>query len=162
MSRFWSSSRADGGLSFAYHLFSSLSTQSGFFCSSPLRLLQKFREEGRRSGAKRRSSLLHNQPQTSLLLLLFLLKFDQMKKDVKSAALPGLASSSLPNVAVPPPLHQNLLHRHLITVDKHAGGDLHPHQLRLEGYATSRKFWLRFSLSSCPRFTDKAIKRKNC
>lgn len=61
-----------------------------------------------------------------------------------------------------------LLHRLLITVDKHAGGDppplLHPHQLRLERYATSRKFWLgsfaQFLTPSKISKNDKVIKRK--
>lgn len=53
MSRFWSSSRADGGLSFAFHLFSSLSTRRGSFCSSPMICCKSSWAQRRKEGGKK-------------------------------------------------------------------------------------------------------------
>ena len=146
MSRFWSSSRADGGLSFAFHLFSSLSTRHSFFCSPPLICCKSSwaekekREEknpkNNKSKLQHRPSLLHinslSTSASSRLHKVFLFSYsEQIRKDAVSEVLVrqpwhvAIHSSLMwqgPSIAKP----LLLLRRLLITVDKQAGGDTPP------------------------------------
>lgn len=138
MSRFWSFSRADGGLSSAYHLFSSLSTQNGFFCSSPLLCCKSSwteREKKQQQQQQKHCSSLLQTNSLNVSTTSPSKSFDKIRKDAVSKVLVcqpwhiGIHSSLMwqgPPTAKPP----FLLHRLLITVDKHARGALPPRRRR--------------------------------
>lgn len=152
MSRFWSSSRADGGLSFAFHLFSSLSTRRGFFCFSPLICCKSsWAERRKQRGKNPKTTQIHCNigpvcsrltvsapPPPPVLAPLpkdFIFSFffsQQIRKDAVCEVLMrqpwhvAIHSSLMwqgPSTAKP----LLLLRRLLITVDKQAGGDPHHH-----------------------------------